>query len=95
MLSCGFVLGGNAIKTRPVFLWRTQPKKLEVTVSGGRDEAVVESRKIEFGFSHTQTLRFPTKDPIRGTSGKYLQQTFILHCSETTKLFKKVVRFKS
>lgn len=54
-LSCGFVLGGNAIKTRPVSLWRTRSKKLEAKASGGRDEAVVEILKIEFGFSHTHT----------------------------------------
>lgn len=93
MLSCGFVLGGNAIKTRPVSLWRAQSKKVEAKVLGGRDEAVVEILKIEFGFS--QHLGFPPKAPIRGTAGKYLQQTFILHCSMTTKVFRKVVQFKS
>lgn len=68
MLSCGFVLGGNAIKTQPVSLWRTQSKKVEAKVSGRRDEAVVGTLKIAFGFSRTQTFRFPTKLPIRGAA---------------------------
>lgn len=68
-LSCGFVLGGNAIKTRPVSLWRTRSKKLEAKASGGRDEAVVEILKIEFGFSHTHTHTHSSKSPSEAPLG--------------------------
>lgn len=36
MLGCGLILGGNAIKTRPVSLCRTQSKKLEAKMSGAK-----------------------------------------------------------